>query len=296
MTSAAWTFWLAAAAMVAVALAFVLPRLLGRGVKTPGAQREALNAQIYRADLDDLDRDRDAGTLAPDDYARARLELERRLLEDAQAEAAAAPARRVRGVGAAVGIALPVAAFGLYLAFGTPAAIDAPAAEATGSSLSGADFRAQLVAHLKDAPRDGRAWVALARLDMNEDRFDDAAKHFAQATEVSPKIARDPDILCEHADALGMAQGGQLAGRPAELVARALALAPDNARALEMAGSAAYEQRDFRAAAQHWRALLEQIPAGTPAHVELATAIERADRLGAITLPPATAGTAPGGG
>jgi cytochrome c-type biogenesis protein CcmH/NrfG len=58
-----------------------------------------------------------------------------------------------------------------------------------------------------------------------------------------------------------------------------------------MAGSAAYERRDFRAAARHWRALLAQVPAGTPAHVELSTAIERADKLGALTLPPA-AGTA----
>lgn len=300
MTSDAWTFWLAAAAMVVVALAFVLPRLLGRGVKARGSGREALNAEIYRAELADLDRDHDAGTVAPADYARARLELERRLLEDVQADApamqASPPARRVRGAGVAVGIALPLAAFGLYFAFGTPAAIDTPAGDAAFAAQPGADFRTQLAAHLKTAPRDGRAWVALARLDMSEDRFDDAAKHFAQAIEVSPKIARDPDILCEHADALGMAQGGRLEGRPAELIGRALALAPDNPRALEMAGSAAYEQRDFRTASRHWSALLAQVPAGTPAHVELSAAIARAEKLGALTLPPAPAGAASRGG
>ena len=56
-----------------------------------------------------------------------------------------------------------------------------------------------------------------------------------------------------------------------------------------MAGSAAYERRDFRAAARHWRSLLQHLPEGTPAHVELAAAVERAERLATTTLPPGSA-------
>lgn len=293
MPSDALTFWLAAAAMTVVALAFVLPRLIGRRARRAEVDRATLNAEIYRAELADLAAERDAGTLSAAEYQRARTELERRLLEDVPAVAPAPASGRIRGAGLAIALAFPLLAFGLYLAFGTPAAVGTVASDGVTAmeGASGEDFRSQLLAHLKDAPRDGRAWVALARLDMNADRFDDAARHYAQAIDVSQKIARDPDILCEYADALGMAQGGQLAGTPAELIERALAIAPDNGRALEMAGSAAYERRDFRAAARHWRALLAQVPAGTPAHVELSTAIERADKLGALTLPPA-AGTA----
>ena len=44
-----------------------------------------------------------------------------------------------------------------------------------------------------------------------------------------------------------------------------------------MAGSAAFEERDFAAAARHWRALLALLPAGSPEHRELAAAIARAD-------------------
>ena len=73
-----------------------------------------------------------------------------------------------------------------------------------------------------------------------------------------------PAVWCEYADALGMAQGGRLEGRPRELIERALALNPAHPKALEMAGSAAYERGDFAAAARHWKALLAQLAAGSP--------------------------------
>ena len=61
-----------------------------------------------------------------------------------------------------------------------------------------------------------------------------------------------------------------------------------------MAGSAAYERRDFRTAATYWRHLLAQLPPGTPTYAELAAAIERAERRAALSLPPSAAAT-PGG-
>ena len=88
--------------------------------------------------------------------------------------------------------------------------------------------------------------MLLARLDFAADRFADAAAAYERALAASPKVARDPAIWCEYADALGMAQGGSLAGRPRELVMRALAQNPAHPKALEMAGSAAYEARRIR--------------------------------------------------
>jgi cytochrome c-type biogenesis protein CcmH len=204
-------------------------------------------------------------------------------------ERPAAARNGVAGIVLVIALALAVLTGGLYALI---ADREAESALESATVPGGSDpdaFRRQLTAHLAAKPRDGRAWVALARLDMDGDRFDDAAKHYAKALEVSTKIARDAGVLCEYADALGMAQGGRLAGRPAETIERALALDPAHPKALEMAGSAAYERGDFRAAAQHWRALLAQFPEGVPARVELAAAIERAERLASTTLPPASA-------
>jgi cytochrome c-type biogenesis protein CcmH len=288
-------FWAIAAAMTAVALAFLLPRLLARRQPRDDSPRGAVNVEIYRGQLDELHRDLAAGLLTADQHRDARVDLERRLLVEADAD------DRTTGGGAPMTttaivlmLALPLAAFALYMVFGNPSAARIDPGEPApfdAASTDPAAVREQLAQHLADNPRDGRAWVLLGRHELEHDRFGEAADAFDKAVAASSKVARDPAVWCDYADALGMAQGGSLAGRPRELVARALALDPGNPRALEMAGSAAYEQRDFAGAADHWRRLLPQIADGTRQHAELAAAIARAERLaGTPAVPPASVG------
>jgi cytochrome c-type biogenesis protein CcmH len=286
--SATLLFLLLAAGMTALALAFVLPRLWRGAPRRAPVSRTATNADIYRMELAELEAERDAGRLSAAEAAQARAELERRLLADTGDDARAQPhVDGTRRAAAAIAVALPVLAAGLYLVFGDPGALATDRADsgfaATGAALTAPGMRAELVRHLEKNPRDGRGWVLLGRLDAAEDRFIDAAVAFERALAVAPKVAADPAIWCEYADALGMAQGGSLAGKPRELVMRALAMSPAHPRALEMAGSAAYEQREFDAAAGYWRALLPQLPGGSPSQRELAAAIERAERLALLT-------------
>jgi cytochrome c-type biogenesis protein CcmH len=179
-------------------------------------------------------------------------------------------------------IALPALAFSLYAVFGNPLTIGEGPAAATASTGNAGIVpprRDELLRHLASNPRDGRGWVLLARMDFETDRYADAAASYEKALATSPKIAADSGVWCEYADALGMAQGGTLAGRPRVLVMRALTLDPAHPKALEMAGSAAYEQQDFAAAAQYWQQLLAQLPAPSVRHRELTAAIARAERL-----------------
>ena len=143
------------------------------------------------------------------------------------------------------------------------------------ASEAAAPIREPLALHLAGHPRDGRGWVLFARIEFDLDRFGSAAEAYRRALEASPKVARDPGVWCEYADALAMAQGGVLAGRPRELIERALAIDPGHARALEMAGSAAFEAGDFAEAARNWRLLLARLPDGTRAHRELELACSR---------------------
>lgn len=147
-------------------------------------------------------------------------------------------------------------------------------------------LRQSLARHLERNPRDGRGWVLFAMMEFEADRFESAAAAFERGIAASTKVASDPSVWCEFADALGMAQGGSLAGRPTELIAKALSLQANHPKALEMAGSAAYERRDFAAAVTHWRNLLPQLAEGSQMHGELLTAIERAERLAATSLKP----------
>jgi len=163
--------------------------------------------------------------------------------------------------------------------------VAAPAAESA-EAMPGAASREALVSFLQDHPRNGRGWMLLGLMDAEAARFAEAAASFEKAVAVSPKVAADPAVWCEWADALGMAQGGSLQGRPAELVERALALRASHPMALEMAGSAAYERRDFARAVELWRQLLPQLEPGSLPHQQLTDAIARADRLASTSLPP----------
>ncbi len=148
-------------------------------------------------------------------------------------------------------------------------------------------FERELRVHLDRQPRDARGWVIFARMQADLDRFPEAAQAYERALALSPRVARDPAVWCEYADALGMARGGRLEGRPRELLERALALDSRHPKALEMAGSAEYGQGRYAAALEYWRPLLAQLRPGTRRHDELAAAIARTERL---------AGTPPGGG
>ena len=164
----------------------------------------------------------------------------------------AAPSRILLAVAAAI-IGIAAMSFGLVGRFGS---------DGSASPESVPTSRADLVRHLERAPRDGRGWVLLARTDFDANRFADAATAYERALATGDKVARDPAIWCEYADALGMAQGGSLAGRPRELVMRALAQAPAHPRALEMAGSAAFEAGEYASAVRYWGELLATVAAG----------------------------------
>jgi cytochrome c-type biogenesis protein CcmH len=158
------------------------------------------------------------------------------------------------------------------------------AAQPGGAQPSLEQRRAELQRVVERDPRNGRAWALLGLVHGEAGQFAQAANAFEQALAASPKVALDPAVWCEYADVLGMAQG-TLAGKPTEAIQKALALRSDHPKALEMAGSAAYERRDFAAAAHFWGRLLPQIDDASPARQQLIAAIARAQRQAAVALP-----------
>lgn len=256
------------------------------------ASQSRASAAVLRQQLAELEGERQRGTLDEAEFARLRDDLQRRLLTEAapaigESRGSARPRRAVLAYAAA----LPVAAGLLYLQFGHPQLLTgAPSGDRlpAASEAAGGDvdrLLMQLEAHLAASPNDARAWVMLARSRMQRDQFAPAAAAYERALAASAKVARDPLIWCEYADAVGMAQGGRLAGKPRELIDRALALDATHPRALEMAGSAHYEAGDFRGAVRYWQQLLAQLPAGSGERAELAAAIARAEQRAKFALP-----------
>jgi len=278
-------FSLVAVALVGVALAFVLPTLLRPRERRDEAVRTAIHADIYRRDLEERQDEVKRDELPAAELAPAREELQRRLL-DGTRNGPAAPvgwARR-RLVAWVIAAALPLLAAGLYFAVGMPSALNEAEVAAPANDGRG-DYIARLQTHLGRQPRDARGWVLLARAQAERDQFQQAASSSEQALAVSSKVAKDPGVLTEYADVLGMTQGGRLAGKPAELIAKALAIDPRHPAALEMAGSAAYAEGRYADSVRYWERLLAELPAGSTRHTELSAAIARAQQRAAVTLP-----------
>jgi cytochrome c-type biogenesis protein CcmH len=161
-----------------------------------------------------------------------------------------------------------------------------PIAAAASSRAEAEALARRLSAHLEKQPRDARAWAILARLQFEMDHFAEAARAYEKALALPSKVANDPAVWCEYADAFGMTQGGKLAGKPRALIERALVLNPNHPKALEMAGSAEYARGDYAAALRYWRPLLAALEPGSQLQRELAAAIARAERFGMLAVPP----------
>ena len=85
-------FWLWASLMVAVALALLVPSLLGRQGAGDGPVTD-FGVALFRDRLAILETERHEGELAENDFQEARRELERELLAEAD-EAPPQPVRR----------------------------------------------------------------------------------------------------------------------------------------------------------------------------------------------------------
>ena len=247
--------------LIAVALLFIVPPL-ARSVARPSETRDAVNAAVYRDQLRELEADLHAGTLAPDQYEKARLEIEARLIADVGAgDAPAESPRRARGAALALGLAIPICALAVYLSVGNPSAV-LPQADrgANPHGMTVAQFEAgvaRLAARLKDNPEDAEGWTMLGRSYAVLGRFGEASEAYAKA---AARLPRDAQLLADYADALAMAQGRTLQGEPEKIILRALAIDPDNVKALLLAGTAAFNRSDHPAAIRHWERALKVLP------------------------------------
>jgi cytochrome c-type biogenesis protein CcmH len=254
-------FVLVGTVLIAGALLFVVPPLLRRSLRA-GATRDAVNVAVYRDQLRELDADLRAGTLAADQHEKARREIEARLLADmGGGEAPAQPPRRARAAALALGLAVPICALAVYMAVGNPQALLPQTAQGGNQhGLSAQQFEAlvsRLAARLKDNPEDAEGWMMLGRSYAVLGRFGEASEAYAKA---AARMPRDAQLLADYADALAMAQGRTLQGEPEKIILRALAIDPDNLKALLLAGTAAFNRNDHRAAIRHWERALKVLP------------------------------------
>jgi cytochrome c-type biogenesis protein CcmH len=264
--------------MILLALWFILPALLQKSNEGEEVEGREANVLVYRDQNRELDADLKNGLIGEEQYQQEKAELERRLLEDVDAKVDASSAAAKHGNTFAYSVALfvPVGAIVFYLFVGNPnglnpatapatmptAAADQPGPMSQGS-MSPQQIAAnidKLAARLKQNPNDAQGWTMLARSYMMQERFSDAATAYEKLTTLT---ANDADAWADYAEALALANGQSLAGKPTEAINRALQINPKHQKALDLSGSAAYQAGDYNKAIEQWQKLLKLLPPGS---------------------------------
>jgi len=247
--------------------------------------------EALRRQLQQLQALRDSGTLGVDAYGTARAALEQRIVEQVMKAPPATP-RLPRGLLLGVAATVLVVASGGYLWKGTPQyatlAAAVPAAAAPGGIgpeqiLALVDKLAQ---RLKENPDDAEGWGMLGRAYVVLGRHPEALPAYRKALALRKD---DASLLADTADALAVVNGRKLAGEPLALVRHALKIDPNHLKALSLAGTAAFEAKDYAGAAEQWERVLTVAPSDSPFLPRVRESIAEARALGGMPAATSTA-------
>jgi cytochrome c-type biogenesis protein CcmH len=284
-------FWFVAWAMTILVLGLLLWPFVMR--QEPWEKDEGERAlAVYRQQFAELEQDRKNAMLTDEQYEQSKRELERRLLDETGPVEVGPPAQwwpaSSRAIVIAITVIVPASSGLLYWTLGNPEAITLPGvpllasqgrsdyAHQTSEGLDALSER--LKKRLEKSPNDGVGWALLARSYVEIGRHADAVLIYEKAMKLLPD---DPQLLVDYADALGVVNGRKLAGKSETLVRQALKVDPDNVKALMLAGTVAFDRRDFGQAAQYWERANANLPADAEADVrrELISEIAEAKEL-----------------
>lgn len=263
-------FWCIAWAITLLVLGLLLWPLLKRQESSNKEEGEK-TLSVYRQQFAELEQDLKNAVLSDEQYQQSKRELERRLLEETGPAEAAIPERvwpvNSRAAGAALAVIIPLAGGLLYLEWGNQQAIILPSVSLP-TAQGGSDYAHQtsegldelserLKKKLEQNPNDGVGWALLARSYVEIGRHADAVPIYEKAIKLIPD---DSQMLVDYADALGMLHGRKLAGKPEQLIQQALKIDPNHVKALMLAGTVAFDRKEFGQAAQYWERASANLP------------------------------------
>lgn len=250
------------------------------------------------------------GTLSDAAHEDARSALERRIIDavlhgaedepvpatPAKATVSSARSAPPRWVGSLLLWATPVAVVALIAGAaywwqtssrpGVPVALAPPPGVATAPTPSKAPHNTganeiaamteRLALKLKERPEDAEGWAMLARSYAVLGRHGDALGAYQRALALRTD---DPTLMADYADALAMKANGSLEGEPIKQVQRALKLDPRNLKALSLAGTAAFDRKDYAAAVKHWEQMIVIGPSTDVLVMQVQAGLNEARRL-----------------
>ncbi len=290
--------WIAFSLMTGAAILAVLWPLRSGAAGVPAAASAAeADLAVYRDQLAEIERDREAGLIGAAEGEAARTEVARRILrasaEAEQRKAASKGAdtrRRAAAIIALIGV--PAMAGGLYLFLGSPLYPPQPLAqrlEARPDQTDIAILIRKVETHLEANPNDGRGYEVVAPIYSRMGRLDDAVRAWSNAIRLlGPDATRQTGL----GEALTAQAGGVVTAEAKAAFQAALAADAKDPKARYFLGLAAEQDGKPAEAGRIWGVLAADSPPDAP---WLGLVRESMARVGAAPAAPAEAAAgAPG--
>ncbi|HEY9120511.1 MAG TPA: c-type cytochrome biogenesis protein CcmI [Marinobacter sp.] len=275
------TFWLTAAAMIILALAFVIaPMFFHRSGRRAELDLRNQNLLAYRTRMAELDREFEAGAMDEDSYRQLREELAGSMLDDvpdADQGVLESPAQ-VHGGKSSVAVVLaslviiPAAAVFLYQQWG---ALDDVEQFRSMQEMMAADgdrlaqmqeLTAQLRERMEENPDNTEGWAMLGRTYMRLEQYSDAAWAFEQLAGSIDEGNNGKAVAWGlAAQAQFFLSQGEMTPEVTETIDKARAINPDEVNSLGLLGIHAFSQENYEEAIRYW----ERIAAVAPDHPQI---------------------------
>ncbi|CAN1496340.1 COG4235 Cytochrome c biogenesis factor [Burkholderiaceae bacterium] len=225
------------------------------------------NIAILRNQLRQFELDFKEGRIGQEQLDEARLDVEKRLLQEEGAIAAdQMDLKAVNQHGGKkwptiwIASGLPIFAIALYLLVGSPLALYLPEANQGQPQLSQKDIEGmveRLAEKLQKDPNNAEGWQMLGRSYAALQKMPEALDAYKKALALNPNSAQ---LMVDYADLLAF-QNKSIRGEPMRLIQKALQIEPNNLKALALAGTAYFELGDFKRAEEYWTKAKNLVPA-----------------------------------
>lgn len=273
------TSFVISALLLLILVLVLLLRPLFFPAKESATSRRQMNAAIYREELDKLEADRMAGTVDSYSYEQTHAEMRQRLFQDTdEADDFAvlgSPKKTIIGIC----LFVVILSAGFYFYLGDAAQIAQKSTERPMTQESVEKMVDEFAAKMDKEPDNLKGWAMLARSYRILGRNTEAANAYARAGSF---IDSDPQLLADYADVLAANANGNFAGKPQQLINKALAQDPNNLLALWLSGTAAFNVQNYKAAVQSWEKLAKQLPGESDEARAIAASIAEARSKGGL--------------
>lgn len=256
------SFFIGAVLLALLAIAFVVVPLR-RGATAAKVDRLAMNQAIFDQKKAELEQEFANAVYSREEYEDALVELQRTFLDDVRGADSnrVGQAVSVKGLAVMLILLIPVSAGLLYLQFSTGFQVNSQSQnQVAGQQQSMDDAITALLARLQEQPGDIEGWKLLGRSYFAQQDYAKAAQVYEKLKQITQ--SSDPDALVGLAEASAYMINMRFTSEHKRLLRTALEINPEHERALWYSGYAAYQNEDYRRAAEYWQRLLEQVPPG----------------------------------